>query len=152
MSIALRRASEASQLQSTLCDSVTQKLRVWAPQAKAGKRVISLMSRKTHFPKTPHPHKHWVKSHFAFEKRVNSSPKSRAAHDTVPMESSIYSIAYIEVSDPVRLTTLPFHRQKNLRRKSHPFIRTLAPHAKRTFPAACPALLSDMALHERTWP
>ena len=30
------------------------------------------MSRKTHFPKSPHPHKHWVKSHFAFKKWVNS--------------------------------------------------------------------------------
>ena len=31
------------------------------------------MSRKIHFPKSPHPHKHWAKSHSAFEKRVNSS-------------------------------------------------------------------------------
>ena len=28
----------------------------------------------------------------------------RVSHDTVPMESSIYSIAYIEGSDPVRLS------------------------------------------------
>ena len=34
---------------------------------------ISLMSRKIHFPKSPHPHKHWAKSHFAFKIRVNSS-------------------------------------------------------------------------------
>ena len=38
---------------------------------------ISLMSRKIHFPKPPHPHKHWVKSHFAFEKRVDSRPSKR---------------------------------------------------------------------------
>ena len=44
VSIALRRASEASQLQNTLCDSVTQKLRVWAPQAKAGKRGMGIYS------------------------------------------------------------------------------------------------------------
>ncbi len=44
VSIALRRASEASQLQSTLCDSVTQKLRVWAPQAKAGERGMGIYS------------------------------------------------------------------------------------------------------------
>ena len=80
MSIALRRASEASQLQSTLCDSVTQKLRVWAPQAKAGK------SRKIHFPKSPHPHKHWAKSHSAFKKWVNSSLESASAR---PLPASL---------------------------------------------------------------